>query len=167
MRARTVGLWGALAACFAACGGTVAVEQAAATTGAGGSGTSASSSAASTSASSSAASSTATGSGGAGGSVACGGFAGLSCPAGEYCSFTDKECGGNDSGGVCTPVPTDCDTIAAPVCGCDQKAYVNGCYANMAGTDIDALGGCTPPMGMFGCGFNFCEIGRASCRERV
>src|SRR6185312_11588349 len=113
---------------FAACGGTVAVEQAGATTGAGGSSSGASSSSASSS--SSVAASTTAGSGGA---------------------------------GLCTPVPTDCDTIAAPACGCDQKAYVNGCYANMAGTDIDALGGCTPPAGMFGCGFDFCEIGAQYC----
>jgi hypothetical protein len=103
------------------------------------------------------------GAGGAGGGAICGGLAGSSCPPGDYCDYPDKMCGGNDGEGTCTPAPLGCPDIYEPVCGCDHQVYGNSCAADAAGSDVDDLGGCTPPPGMFGCGANFCELASQYC----
>jgi hypothetical protein len=105
------------------------------------------------------------GTGGAGGSGAiCGGFTGTPCPSGQYCSFPDKQCGGNDSSGTCVPLATNCPPLYAPVCGCDHHVYPTECKANASGADVDDSGGCTPPGGLFGCGSEFCDVGKEYCR---
>jgi hypothetical protein len=76
----------------------------------------------------------------------CGGLLGLGCAAGEFCAFAaDAMCGAADQTGVCTPSPAACDTIYAPVCGCDGRTYGNECEANAAGTSAAQKGACVDP----------------------
>jgi hypothetical protein len=73
----------------------------------------------------------------------CGGFAGLQCADTEYCSYAaDANCGFADQSGVCQPKPGVCDTIAAPVCGCDGKTYSSTCVAARGGTSTKSMGAC-------------------------
>jgi hypothetical protein len=106
-----------------------------------------------------------TGTGGAGGGGAvCGGFAGFACAPNDYCVFSDHQCGDADGTGACTPLLTGCGKNFEPVCGCDHMVYDNPCEAGAAGVDLDDLGGCMPPEGMFGCGSGFCQIASAYCQ---
>jgi hypothetical protein len=66
---------------------------------------------------------------------ACGGFAGLTCAADEYCDFTFDECGIADGGGYCRARPDACPEIYAPVTGADGRIYDNACFAHAAGVD--------------------------------
>jgi len=67
------------------------------------------------------------------------------CLPSELCDFPDGSfCGGDDSGGVCVPRPTDCLLPGGvPVCGCDSNDYDDECLANLAGTDVAGFGSCT------------------------
>jgi hypothetical protein len=124
-------LLGALAAASllaAACGGNVVVDAptggtGGATTiptGAGGASTSTSSSS---------------------GQASCGGKAGLTCGADEWCQFPPSaECGSFDEQGTCQPKPGGCTADCPGVCGCDGKFYCNECVAHQSGVDV---GGCT------------------------
>lgn len=62
----------------------------------------------------------------------------------ELCDYPDDSfCGGDDSGGVCVARPTDCPLPGGvTVCGCDGNDYDDECLANLAGTDVAALGSC-------------------------
>ncbi|HEY3243199.1 MAG TPA: Kazal domain-containing protein [Phycisphaerae bacterium] len=71
----------------------------------------------------------------------CGGIAGLSCPEGEYCRLDPGQCC-CDFDGTCTPVPSACPLIFAPVCGCDGRTCGNECEAAAAGMSIDHAGEC-------------------------
>ncbi len=85
------------------------------------------------------------GQGGSPGGTTCGGLQGLSCDKGEYCDFTpDALCGAADQTGTCQPMPQICDTLYAPVCGCDDKTYGNDCEAARAGVSVAAKGECAP-----------------------
>ncbi len=76
----------------------------------------------------------------------CGGFAGLTCDAGEYCHYDEGAmCGAADQLGTCMPLPEACVDIYQPVCGCDGQTYGNGCEANANGTSVLHQGTCEGP----------------------
>ncbi|MEP7050272.1 MAG: Kazal-type serine protease inhibitor domain-containing protein [Pseudomonadota bacterium] len=73
----------------------------------------------------------------------CGGFAGNTCTAAEYCAYhPDGLCGRADAEALCAPRPSACSTLNQPVCGCDGKTYLNTCSAALAGTGILQTGAC-------------------------
>ncbi|MET0793455.1 MAG: Kazal-type serine protease inhibitor family protein [Polyangiaceae bacterium] len=63
------------------------------------------------------------------------------CAKGSYCAYR-SQCGATDTGGKCTKKPELCPHLVAPVCGCDQKTYNNGCEAARAGASVAAQGAC-------------------------
>lgn len=146
----------ALLASLAACGSDViAPGDSGSTSGStGGSGGSPSTTNASSTASSSAtsgstaSSSSGTSAGGSGGAF-CGGEAGIPCSVGELCDFPDDSCGGDDSSGVCAPLPGDCPPDCPGVCGCDGMFYCSECAAHAAGVDVSAVASCVQPDGEY------------------
>ena len=77
-----------------------------------------------------------------GSGLQCGGFAGIQCPANEFCDFRANNCGGTDEQGTCVTRPSFCDLLLDPVCGCDGQMHDNACMAQQVGFDIDASGSC-------------------------
>jgi hypothetical protein len=61
------------------------------------------------------------------------------CPAGDFCA---KELGKCEDEGVCAQRPKICPFIVAPVCGCNNKTYNNGCLAHEAGVSVKHDGKC-------------------------
>lgn len=73
----------------------------------------------------------------------CGGFAGNTCEANEYCTYEPSQmCGGTDGSSICQPRPEVCDLSYDPVCGCDGMTYSNACVANAAGAGLYAYAAC-------------------------
>ena len=73
----------------------------------------------------------------------CGGFAGNTCSADQYCAYTEGSlCGAADASAACATRPTACDDIYAPVCGCDRKTYPSTCDAAMHGQGVYTNGAC-------------------------
>ena len=109
-----------------------------------------------------------TGGSGGGSGIACGGFAGVLCPATEYCDFPDDICGAADGQGVCRTRPQACPEIYMPVCACDGKVYSNACDANGGGFDVSNNGGCPPPEAtLFNCGHLFCNSATEYCNKTL
>jgi len=75
---------------------------------------------------------------------ACGGFAGDTCAADEYCAYQAQygTCGWTDATAVCLPRPRSCPQQLSPVCGCDGIAYESACIAAMAGHGLNAPNYC-------------------------
>lgn len=76
-------------------------------------------------------------------SKVCGGLTGHACASDEFCDFPeDAMCGAADATGVCKPLPEECRTIFAPVCGCDDETYGNACEANANGVSVASFDAC-------------------------
>jgi hypothetical protein len=75
--------------------------------------------------------------------VQCGGFAGATCTAAEYCAYPPGDnCGHSDGQSVCRARPVSCTPEQAPACGCDGTDYDNVCHASLNGTGTLTLGPC-------------------------
>ncbi len=93
--------------------------------------------------------------------VACGGDAGNTCLAGEFCKYEDLSCGAatvaGPAKGVCRAIPLDCNApqptptpdatpnpnaIVGPVCTCDRITFFNDCWASAAAQSPAAAGEC-------------------------
>jgi len=76
---------------------------------------------------------------------ACGGFAGFTCSATEYCAYVPGQaCGAADASATCQPRPAACTANIDLVCGCDGKTYANICAAAQAGFGYGSKGACAP-----------------------
>jgi hypothetical protein len=76
-------------------------------------------------------------------SQACGGLIGGGCAEGEFCNYPPEAiCGAADGTGICTAIPEACDTVLAPVCGCDDVTYDNACSAAAASVSVVSDGEC-------------------------
>lgn len=67
----------------------------------------------------------------------CGGLAGASCAADEWCDL-QQGCGFPDAQGICKKRPQGCPKDCTGACGCDGKGYCNTCAANAAGQDTSS-----------------------------
>jgi hypothetical protein len=76
---------------------------------------------------------------------ACGGRAGNTCSAGQYCKFTlGAICGRADAQGVCARKPSSCTNVNSPVCGCNGVTYRNACLGRKNGQSALNRGACVP-----------------------
>jgi len=100
--------------------------------------------------------------------AACGGPTDPACTDFTYCDFPDNRCG-SDMRGTCAAIPRGvlCVISPAPVCGCDGQNHPGQCQAEQAGTDVNQLGICTPPSGMYRCGWSYCQQGSEYCSGQV
>lgn len=102
------------------------------------------------------------------GDLFCGGADDVACPDGMMCNRMDPSCGPANLGGVCVPMPEQCEP-GTPVCGCDGQTYASDC-ARVAGSAVLAHeGACTTPAGCFSnddCGAGtFCNLPPGDCGE--
>lgn len=82
------------------------------------------------------------------------------CGPESICTFANHSCGTSGQG-ACTVVPSGCDDVYEPVCGCDGTVYGNACEAHQSGVDLGL--DCLAPAGTYACGPHFCQIGVEYC----
>jgi hypothetical protein len=101
--------------------------------------------------------------------AACGGRAGATCAADQYCEFANNRCGTDDVTGRCMPRPSACPAllVAERTCGCDQKVYSSACEAMLSGTDLNETGSCALDPGAFACGYRQCSRSNEFCQHSV
>ena len=112
-----------------------------------------------------------TGTGGTGGSTGktCGGLAGASCAANEFCDLLAGSCNVSDATGTCVVKKKtgDCPVFVVappPVCGCDGKTYYDDCERQVAGVYKRSDGAC--PTGDAGATTCSRVTTRAECDSR-
>jgi hypothetical protein len=75
--------------------------------------------------------------------VLCGGRAGDTCKADEYCAFRLGDiCGLADASAYCAKRPKRCRNTNYKVCGCDNVTYPNPCTARKSGAAVYKRGAC-------------------------
>lgn len=73
----------------------------------------------------------------------CGTRGAAACPAGTFCDFVaGSNCGADDRGGHCAPIPDMCTREYMPVCGCDGQTHPTACTAHSAGVSVAHDGPC-------------------------
>jgi hypothetical protein len=72
----------------------------------------------------------------------CGGFAGMTCGAHEFCQLKTGVCFTPDMQGKCATRPDVCNKIFRPVCGCNGQTFGNDCERMMAGQSKRHNGKC-------------------------
>jgi hypothetical protein len=98
----------------------------------------------------------------------CGGKAGGTCPATQYCDYAQNGCGFDDGTGICVDRPIGCpDPVFQATCGCDGTVYGQPCDAYAAGTDLNAYGTCPVPPESFACGWTQCDRLSQYCRRTI
>jgi hypothetical protein len=77
------------------------------------------------------------------GAAVCGTRGASPCPVGTYCDYVaGSNCGADDRGGRCEPVPEMCTREFMPVCGCDGTTYPTACVAHSAAVSVAHDGPC-------------------------
>jgi hypothetical protein len=76
------------------------------------------------------------------------------CGAGQYCAA--PAC---DMPGECLAMPLQCTLEAGTLCGCDGNEYINACFANGNGTNVDHAGPCEEPPSTACLGNDECGLG--------
>ena len=77
--------------------------------------------------------------------IHCGGNDPAACGADHYCDLGGTSgCASKAQGGTCAPLPSECPTDPAPVCGCDGQTYRNACLAASQRVGVDHSATCSP-----------------------
>jgi hypothetical protein len=75
--------------------------------------------------------------------ILCGTRGAPQCAEGRFCDFAaGSNCGADDRGGHCAPIPEVCTREYAPVCGCDGQTHATACVAHSNGVAVAHDGPC-------------------------